>query len=258
MPSNHPLCAPTAVIIGTLATTNVITCIFAYWARQSASKLTDRAFTLAMGLKKEENTSYQGADGHVHGFQLSRDSMQTVPCSMNTDSRGITQSHPERQRSTAIPIAGDGLRRTHHGHSAHTVSAGPSPMKPQTMPSVPLHLCSPIPSNYSKSYSYAPPLMAKRGAYALSNPIDQRMMSPFLGHGMASRPKYSCFAHRDEMEEEKQPVPFAMSFPMSRENSDSSLMYGVQHHSGHTPGTTKGKSKNNNHGEGISPSQSGT
>lgn len=54
------------------------------------------------------------------------------------------------------------------------------------------------------------------------------------------------------MEEKQHPV-FALSLPVSRENSDSSLMYGVNTT---TPGTAKGKYKDNSHGEGSAYSPS--
>merc|ERR1712130_1027275 len=45
------------VVIGMLATTNIVTCIFACWTRKNAATLTSKAFNLALSVRDKSKIS---------------------------------------------------------------------------------------------------------------------------------------------------------------------------------------------------------
>ena len=167
----------TTVCIGMLMTTNILSCMFACWARKSATNLTDKAFTLALAAndaKRDIHTS-NNVEDIIHQVQISN-SMKTY----NHSSIGPTSSaHNDIPRSWNGPQNHLTVHHHHHRNRRHntfhgndcnyqpkscTVSHPASSNKSRGL--LQQSLFNSDASNVSKSYSHAPPrsLVAARQA----------------------------------------------------------------------------------------------
>lgn len=124
------------ILIGMLLTSNLVTCLFAFWAKKSASNLTDKAILLAMAANEENKIVNNSSINHS-----------------NINASNINHSNMNHSIHKSQILA-----RNKKFQSCHII---PSQYQKEALD---IEIFSPIPSNYSKSYSYAAPLITSRSA----------------------------------------------------------------------------------------------
>ena len=132
-----------------LLTTNIVTCIFACWTRKNASSLTNKAFSLAMSVRDKSKISTETVA--LDQSMRKRDSRDSIS-GMNI----LQQQQQQQRQQLSVPIPIPRNQRNNTYHHGNNVSYGVDNIKRSPFN---MALCSPIPSNYSKSYSYAPPIV---------------------------------------------------------------------------------------------------
>ena len=148
------------VLIGVLLTTNLVTCLFVCWTRKSVTSLTDKALSLAMTTRQEMNQHRNGS------FENTQNTVQMPTPVANPAMHNSIHNSLNQQFQACHLIQSQRQQRnnTYHANMNNNgnnlINENSNQLSAPKPERLHLELFSPIPSNYSKSYSYAVPKAA--------------------------------------------------------------------------------------------------